>query len=446
VVHSFVYRGIFLARSIKNKGALEGRRSDERTSGGLPSLQAPPLSSAGEKKMTGTKKARTQTRFHTVAEFIRNNNMIIPALVVLFILAAAMVAAYLFEEGVNGGFRSLWDALWWTIVTITTVGYGDRYPVSIGGRAAGIVMMVMGVATVGIVTGRIASFLIDKQIKSRGGLIVLEKKKGHFIICGWKAELENILDNILRNNPELKSSDVVLVNDADPQEIDHIRSIPRFKYIKFIKGDYIDEKVLHRANVKTAQTALILADASRKFSVQEVDSRTVMAVITIDSMNKNIYTCAEIIDEKFEKYLKLANCDEIILTRELSRILISSAATASGISHVASELLRPVRGGLATQRIPPGYVGKPFRDLQSYFAANHGEILIGLLENTGKIYYRKKEALSEAQKTADIGKLVENLQNVKRIVPNQPVLNPGEEYLVKHNTRAIVVTKSVQQA
>ncbi|MBA7558044.1 hypothetical protein ES705_50833 [subsurface metagenome] len=150
-------------------------------------------------------------------------------------------------------------------------------------------MMVMGVATVGIVTGRIASFLVDKQIKARGGLIVLEKKKGHFIICGWKAELENILENILRSNPRLKSSDIVLINDADPQQVDHLRSIPEFKYINYLKGDYIDEKVLQRANVKNANTVLVLADADRRFSQQEVDSRTVMAVITIDAMNKNIY-------------------------------------------------------------------------------------------------------------------------------------------------------------
>ena len=391
------------------------------------------------------KKKRRQPRVHLIFEFLRNNNMFTISLVLIAVLIFTMVAAYLFEVGVNEGFRNLWDALWWTVVTITTVGYGDRFPVSIGGRAAGLVMMVLGVATVGIVTGRIASFLIDKQIKARGGLIVLERKKGHFILCGWKMELENILENILRANPGLKPSEIVLVNDADPQEIDHIRSIPKFKYIKFVKGDYIDEKVLHRANVQGASTALVLADASRKFSVQEVDSRTVMAVITIDALNKDIYTCAEIIDEKYEKYLKLANCDEIILTRELSRILISNAATASGISHVAAELLRPRRGGLATQKIPSQFVGKTFRDLTNYFSTTYGDILIGLLENTGKIYYRKKEALSEAQKTADISTLVVNLQNVKRIVPNKPLLNPGEEYIVKRYTKAIVVSRTTQE-
>jgi voltage-gated potassium channel len=379
--------------------------------------------------------------FSDIFERIRNNSNVTLALVVIGILAVSSFGAYFFEIGVNDGFKSLWDTVWWTIVTLTTVGYGDKYPITLGGKFVGIIMMVLGVATVGIVTGRIASFLVDKQIKARGGLIVVEKMKGHFIICGWKNELENILENILRANRHLKASDIVLISEADPEKVDHIRSIPKFKYLKYLKGDYIDEKVLQRANVKGASTALVLADVSRQYSEQEVDSRTVMTVITIDSLNKNIYTCAELIDEKFEKYLKLANCDEIILTRELNKVLIANAASASGISHIATELLSPERKCLDTSVFPNRFVGKPFAELSAFFKDSKQDIVIGLLENTGKIYERKKEALSEAQKTPDISKLVENLQRVKEITPNYPVLNPGDDYIIKNNSRAIVVPR-----
>jgi voltage-gated potassium channel len=325
------------------------------------------------------------------------------------------------------------------VVTITTVWYGDRFPVTVGGRVFGILIMCMGVATMGLITGRVASFLVDKQIKARGGLIIVERKKGHFIICGWKPELEIILEKILNAEPNLRASDIVLINDAPPQEIDHIRSIPKFKTIKYVKGDYIDEKVLHRANIKNARSVLILADSSKKFSLQEVDSRTVMAAITIDSLNKNIYTCAELIDPKFIKYLKLANCDEIILTREYSRELLANAASASGISHIAAQLLNPEMKRLVTVDFKPSFIGKPFKELQDYFKKTRGDIVIGLLENTGKVYYRKKEALAEAQKTPDITKLIENLQRVKKLVPNYPVINPGDDYIVKRNSKAIVI-------
>ena len=401
--------------------------------------EAAPSARRPEKRERKQEKVKRIT-FLELWEVMNSNNTLTFFLIVIGLLALSAVGAFIFEAGRNEDFVSFWDTIWWTVVTITTVGYGDKSPVTIGGKLVGILIMALGVATVGIVTGRIASFLVNKQIKARGGLIVVERRKGHFIICGWKEGLENILENILKVNPQLRPSNIVIINDADPEQIDHIKSIPQLKNIKYLKGDYIDEKVLGRANLKNASTALVLADSSRNFSVQEVDSRTVMAVITIDSMNKNIYTCAEILDEKFEKYLKLANCDEIILSREHSRILIANAASASGISHIASELLLPTHGGLLTEEIPQRLVGKSFRDLQEHYRVRYGDIVIGVLENTGKLYYRKREALAEAQKTPDISKLIENLQGVKRLVPNKPLLNPGDAFVIRKNSKAIIVT------
>jgi voltage-gated potassium channel len=374
-------------------------------------------------------------------DFIRNSGSYLPLLLILGLLLSAVLAAFFLEERVNEGFRNLWDAVWWMFVTITTTGYGDRYPVTVGGRIAGIVIMLLGVTTVGLVAGRITSFLVDRQIRARGGLIVLGRKKGHFVVCGWKGGFEDILRNILRANPRLKASDLVLVNDADPAEINNIRSIQDLRFVKYIKGDYIEEQVLKRANIQDAATALVLADSSRSFSQEEVDSRTVMTVITIDSLNRNIYICAEIIDDKYEKYLRLANCDEIILTRDLGRVLIANAASASGISHIAAELLRPEGKLLDTEEIPDELVGRTFKDLRSHYEGIGDRIVIGLLENTGKILLRKKEALAEAQKTTNIDKLVENLQNVKKLSPNRPVLNPGSGYVIKRNAKAIVIAR-----
>lgn len=402
----------------------------------------------GMKRATIARRTHVAARFGKSAintrmylDFIRNSGSVLPLLLILGLLLAAVLAAFFLEEKVNEGFRNLWDAVWWMLVTITTTGYGDRYPVTVGGRIAGIVIMFLGVTTVGLVAGRITSFLVDRQIRARGGLIVLGRKKGHFVVCGWKSGLEDILGNILRANPRLNASDLVLVNDADPVQVNNIRSIPELRFVKFIKGDYIEEQVLKRANIQDASTALVLADSSRSFSQEEVDSRTVMTVITIDSLNRNIYICAEIIDDKYEKYLRLANCDEIILTRDLGRVLIASAASASGISHIAAELLRPEGKLLDTEEIPEGLVGKTFKDLRSHYEGIGDRIVIGLLENTGKILLRKKEALSEAQKTTNIGTLVENLRNVKKITPNCPVFNPGNGYVIKKNAKAIVIAR-----
>lgn len=61
-------------------------------------------------------------------------------------------------EPVESGFRSYGDALWWSIVTFTTVGYGDLFPVTTGGRVAAVLLMLGGVALVGALAGSLGSF------------------------------------------------------------------------------------------------------------------------------------------------------------------------------------------------------------------------------------------------------------------------------------------------
>jgi len=74
----------------------------------------------------------------------------------IMVLVGALVA-YGAEHPTNPGFATVGDALWWGIVTLTTVGYGDIVPKTTTGRMAGIAIMFTGVATIGILAGSLAS-------------------------------------------------------------------------------------------------------------------------------------------------------------------------------------------------------------------------------------------------------------------------------------------------
>jgi voltage-gated potassium channel len=67
-------------------------------------------------------------------------------------------AAYIAEHATNPGFATYGDALWWGIVTLTTVGYGDIVPKTTAGRVAGVFLMITAIATLGIISGTLASF------------------------------------------------------------------------------------------------------------------------------------------------------------------------------------------------------------------------------------------------------------------------------------------------
>ena len=84
--------------------------------------------------------------------------------VAIGVLVTASLVAYYAEHPTNPEFGSIGDALWWGIVTLTTVGYGDIVPKTATGRWAGVVIMVTGIAVLGVLAGSLAGFFrLDKD-------------------------------------------------------------------------------------------------------------------------------------------------------------------------------------------------------------------------------------------------------------------------------------------
>ncbi len=99
----------------------------------------------------------------------------------VLIAAAATVVlgawlVLLFDENAKGSnIHNYPDALWWAIVTVTTVGYGDRYPVSAGGRVVAAMLMLVGIGLIGVLTATVASVFIKEHTDANKE----EFKKGH---------------------------------------------------------------------------------------------------------------------------------------------------------------------------------------------------------------------------------------------------------------------------
>ncbi len=88
------------------------------------------------------------------------------ALVSLLLVVFASIAVLQFEAHLGGGnIKTAEDALWWAITTITTVGYGDRFPISTEGRAVAAVLMLAGVGLFGTLSGFIASWFLTSPDK-----------------------------------------------------------------------------------------------------------------------------------------------------------------------------------------------------------------------------------------------------------------------------------------
>lgn len=342
-----------------------------------------------------------------------------------------------FERGKNPSFQNYGDGLWWALVTVTTIGYGDKVPITLQGRLVGSGVILVGIGLVGLFMGKISAILVERRIREGRGLTDAKQLKGHLVILGHKADMAGFIAGILRVNPALPRERLVLISQIDENVVDELRL--SFPGVLFLRGDIVDPMAIQRANVAQAARVLVLADESLNRSDQEKDARTVMAVMTIKNLAPEVYTCAEVIDSKYDEHLRLAKCDEVILSREYSRFLLVSATVSEGISKVLHEMLDlSDLKGLQTTEIPAEYVERPFSDLRLHMQGN-GQLLLGVLENTGRAIEIKRQALRDAQKTSFVNTLVDNLKRVKTMVPNRPVLNPDDGYLVREGSLAIVL-------
>lgn len=105
-----------------------------------------------------------QKRKEIIADVLANRGQyaaFVTILAAVIVLVAASISVLAFETAAEGGnITSGGDALWWSIVTLTTVGYGDAFPMTAGGRITAVFVMFGGVGIIGALASILASFLV----------------------------------------------------------------------------------------------------------------------------------------------------------------------------------------------------------------------------------------------------------------------------------------------
>jgi voltage-gated potassium channel len=120
-----------------------------------------------------------------------------------FLFAAALlvlngaVIVYVFERHAPGSnIHTLGQSVWWSVVTVTTVGYGDYYPVTTGGEVAAAFIMAIAILTLAVVTAQVSSTFVDQAARRRAGTAVSEPVPGEVTLsdlAGRLARIEELL-------------------------------------------------------------------------------------------------------------------------------------------------------------------------------------------------------------------------------------------------------------
>jgi len=182
-------------------------------------------------------------------------------------------------------------SLYWTFVTIGTVGYGDYSPETNIGMFFTISLIILGIGSFAIAIEAIVDFLIQRQQMKIMGLINVEKSR-HVVICGWTESTMECIKEIGKGNE-------IFVIDED----ETVRKRALKNKVNFVHGDPTRIKDLQKANVKGAKA--IIVDMGS-------DSKSIHCILSIRKIDQNVRIIAEA--ERYEniEQLELAGATQVI--------------------------------------------------------------------------------------------------------------------------------------
>jgi voltage-gated potassium channel len=199
------------------------------------------------------------------------------------------------------------EALYFTLVTMTTVGYGDIVPTTALSRVIASIVMIGGIGAGITALQSIFDTVVSRSVREELGLPERRTKmKDHYIICGYGNVGRQIAEQLGAKGEKF----VIIEKDKEKVTAMVEEGIP------VIEGDAVYEEVLQRANIESAKSLLTTMK----------DSDNVMVVLTAKMLNPNLHIVSEVEDYRNAIKLKKAGADEVVHCHEMgARVMVCKA-------------------------------------------------------------------------------------------------------------------------
>ena len=252
---------------------------------------------------------------------------------------------------------SIFDSIWYSLISITTIGYGDLSAVSVGARLGTIIFIVLlGLTAFTAAVGLLLDWVMDLQYKERAGMGTANSKN-HLLIVNFPnaARVRQIIEEFTQDTQH-KKDDIVIVTDQ-------IESLPFTQpNVSFVRGSPLEQETYMRANVKEISQAIVL---STSYDDSNSDSVVASAVSIIEHLNPEAKTVAECLSEKHAVLFAGAQRVSLVYTLRLANNLLVQEAQDPGVNQLTQAITsNQIDGTLASTKVEDTVdVSRPYVDI-----------------------------------------------------------------------------------
>lgn len=278
--------------------------------------------------------------------------------------------------------------------------------------------LLVSIAVLAVVTAKITSMFVE--FCRRGGSIVKKVDlSDHIIICGWNFQGDRIVKELLCSQVKSRREIVVLAN-CESRPVKN-------ELVEFVKGDPTQDESLIRAGIKKANSVIVLSDLTK--SANEADAEALMIILAVESLNRDVHSCVQIVSSTNRVHFERAHADEIICLDQIGGNLVVSSSLNHGASKVVSELLSFNSGselyryeGFLSEEL----IGKEFSDVVQLLSKKR-IILLGVETDD-----------SEKLRQELHGDVIHCLESDGRII----IINPQNLYQIRQGDALFLIAES----
>ncbi|WHY85240.1 potassium channel family protein [Neobacillus novalis] len=262
-------------------------------------------------------------------------------------------------------FPSIFDGIWWAIITASTVGYGDYVPHSFLGRLTALILILLGVGIVSSYFGTLAAAAVTKQDAFSEGRIPF-KGTGHIIIIGWNERSRELIHKLTSVSiPQM----IVLIDET--LEANPVKS----RFVHFIQGKgHVDETIL-KSDIQHAEKVLITAD--RGNDELQADMNSILTLLTIKGLCTQVKCIVEILTAEQVVNALRAGADEVIQSNKLTSVFMVNSLHSNGDGLLSNVVHQLQEVKLSSFMAEEKDIGKCFGEVCQRLL-NQGFLLIGI--------------------------------------------------------------------